>query len=99
MSKKNFTLDAAENLLNATEIAINNMIAEIEKPVDQDITGSARKAELAAIKQTAMDAKELLIVRQDIEQMIKNAKETGSIEEEQDFGGGFAERFSKKLEI
>ena len=42
-----------------------------------------------------MDAKELLVVRQDIEQMIKNAKETGTIEEEQDFGGGFVERFSK----
>lgn len=96
MSDKNFTLQAAENLLRATETAINNMIEEIKQPVDQEVTGSARKAELASIKQTAMDAKELLVVRQDIEQMIKNAKETGTIEEEQDFGGGFAERFSKK---
>ncbi len=96
MSSENFTLEAAENLLRATETAINNMIIEIEKPVDSEVTGSARKAELASIKQTAMDAKELLVVRQDIEQMIKNAKETGGIEEEKDFGGGFAERFSKK---
>lgn len=96
MSDTNFTLTAAENLLRATEKAINNMIEEIEKPVDQEVTGSARKAELASIKQTAMDAKELLVVRQDIEQMIKNARETGTIDEEKDFGGGFAERFSKK---
>ena len=72
------------------------MIIEIEKPVDSEVTGSARKAELASIKQTAMDAKELLVVRQDIEQMIKNAKETGGIEEEKDFNQGFAERFSKR---
>ena len=96
MSNENFTLNAAENLLKATETAINNMIKEIEKPVDSEITGSARKAEWASRKQTAMDAKELLVVRQDIEQMIKNARETGTIEEEQDFGGGFAEKFSKK---
>ena len=96
MSEANFTLTAAVNLLRATEKAINNMIEEIEKPVDQEVTGSARKAELASIKQTAMDAKELLVGRQDIEQMIKNARETGTIDEEKDFSGGFAERFSKK---
>ena len=96
MSENNFTLSAAEDLLRATEKAISNMIEEIEKPVDQEVTGAAREAELASIKQTAMDAKELLIVRQDIEQMIKNARETGTIDEEKDFGGGFAERFSKK---
>lgn len=96
MSDKNFTLEAAQNLLRATETAINNMITEIEKPVDPELNGSGRKAELAAIKQTAVDAKELLVIRQDIETMIKNAQETGTIEEETDFGGGFAEKFSKK---
>jgi len=96
MSDNNFTLKAAQNLLRATETAINNMITEIEKPVDPELNGSGRKAELASIKQTAVDAKELLVIRQDIETMIKNAQETGTIEEEQDFGGGFAEKFSKK---
>ena len=73
MSSNNFTLEAAQNLLRATETAINNMITEIEKPVDPELNGSGRKAELASIKQTAVDAKELLVIRQDIETMIKNA--------------------------
>ncbi len=96
-SKKKFTtLDAAERLLSSMEFAIDNMIQEIRKPVDQELSGSQRKAELQSIKQTAVDAKELIQERQRLEEMIKTLNETGGIEEVQDFSGGFAERFSKK---
>ena len=96
-SKSNFTtLYAAQRLLSSMEFAIDNMIQEIRKPVDQELSGSQRKAELQSIKQTAVDAKELIQERQRLEEMIKTLKETGGINEEQDFSGGFAERFSKK---
>ena len=96
MSKKKFTtIDAAERLMRSMELAINNMIDEVKKPVDPEINGSARKAELTAIKQTATDAKELLVERQRLEQMIKDLKNNGSIEEAKDYSGGFAERYSK----
>lgn len=81
--------------MDSMAIAINNMIEEVKKPVDQEITGSARKAELQSIKQTAVDAKELIIERQRLEQMIKDLETKGGIEEVKDYGGGFAERFSK----
>tara|TARA_R110000824_G_scaffold295448_4_gene483841 strand:+ start:271 stop:507 length:237 start_codon:yes stop_codon:yes gene_type:complete len=77
------------------EQAIDNMIREIKKPVDQEINGSARKAELQSIKQTAIDCKELLIERQKLEQMLKDLSSNGKIEEEVDYSSGFAERFSK----
>ena len=77
------------------EVAINNMIDEIKKPVDPEINGSARKAELQSIKQTATDAKELLVERQRLEQMIKDLKNNGGIEEAKDYSGGFAEKLSK----
>jgi len=77
------------------ESAIDNMIDEIKKPVDPDINGSARKAELQSIKQTATDCKELIVERQRLEQMIKDLSTNGSIEETRDYSGGFAERFSK----
>lgn len=77
------------------EFAINNMIEEIKKPVDQELSGSQRKAELQSIKQTAVDARELIQERQRLEVMIKELKETGGVAEESDFSGGFAERFSK----
>ncbi len=96
MSKKKFkTIDAAKRLMASMESAIDNMIDEIKKPVDPDINGSARKAELQSIKQTATDCKELIVERQRLEQMIKDLSTNGSIEEAKDYSGGFAERFSK----
>jgi hypothetical protein len=77
------------------ENAIDNMILEIRKPVDQELSGSQRKAELQSIKQTAVDARELLQERQRLEEMIKTLMETGEIDEQADFSGGFAEKFSK----
>jgi len=96
MSKTKFTtISAAKRLMSSMESAIDNMIDEIKKPVDPDINGSARKAELQSIKQTATDCKELIVERQRLEQMIKDLSTNGSIEEARDYSGGFAERFSK----
>lgn len=81
--------------MRSMEIAINNMIDEVKRPVDPEAGGSARKAELQSIKQTAVDCKELLVERQRLEQMVKDLKDTGSIEETKDYSGGFAEKFSK----
>jgi hypothetical protein len=89
------TLDAAIKLMDAMAIAIENMIEEVKKPVDQDINGSARKAELQSVKQTAVDCKELIRERQTLEQMIKELSENGKIEDDKDYSGGFAEKFSK----
>jgi hypothetical protein len=89
------TASAAKRLMSSMEQAIDNMISEIKKPVDQEINGSARKAELQSIKQTAIDCKELLIERQKLEQMLKDLSSNGKIEEEVDYSSGFAERFSK----
>jgi hypothetical protein len=89
------TIEASTRLLSSMEVAINNMIDEIRKPVDAELSGSQRKAELQSIKQTATDAKELLIEYQRLEQMVKELKETGEIEGDKDYSGGFAERFSR----
>jgi len=76
-------------------VAIDNMIEEVKRPVDPEAGGAARKAELQSIKQTATDCKELLIERQRLEQMVKDLSENGSIDQDKDYSGGFAERFSK----
>lgn len=81
--------------MESMQVAIDNMIDEIKKPVDPEAGGSARKAELQSIKQTAIDCKELIIERQKLEQMVKELKDNGEIEEQKDYSGGFAERFSK----
>lgn len=89
------TIDAAKRLMASMEAAINNMIEEIKKPVDQELNGAGRKAELSAIKQTALDCKELVVERQRLEQMIKDLSTGGELSSDNDYSGGFAERFSK----
>lgn len=89
------TIEAARRLMLSMEVAINNMIDEVKRPVDPEAGGSARKAELQSIKQTAVDCKELLVERQRLEQMVKDLQSSGSIEEMKDYSGGFAEKFSK----
>ena len=77
------------------EIAIENMIQEIQKPVDQELSGSQRKAELQSIKQTAIDAKELIIEREKLQTLINQLHEHGEITEQKDYSGGFAEQYSR----
>jgi hypothetical protein len=89
------TVSASKSLMKSMEVAINNMIEEIKKPVDPEAGGSARKAELQSIKQTAVDCKELIVERQRLEQMIKELQTNGQIEQAKDYSGGFAEKFSK----
>lgn len=97
MSKNNFTtISASKKLMSSMEEAIENMIQEVKKPIDQEISGSARKAELQSVKQTAIDCKELIIERQKLAEMIKSLEDNGTIEDKKDFGGGFAEKYSKK---
>ena len=48
-SKAKFTtVEAAQRLMRSMEIAINNMIDEVKRPVDPEAGGSARKAETRA---------------------------------------------------
>lgn len=81
--------------MKSMEVAIDNMIEEIKKPVDPEINGSARKAELQSIKQTATDCKDLIVERQRLAQMVKDLETSGEISGARDYSGGFAERFSK----
>jgi len=89
------TIEASKRLMDSMAIAINNMIEEVKRPVDPEAGGTARKAELQSIKQTATDCKELLIERQRLEQMVKDLNQNGAIDDAKDYSGGFAERFSK----
>ena len=93
--KKFSTVDAAKRLILSMQVAVNNMIDEIKRPVDQDSVGSARKAELQSIKQTAVDCKELILEMDRLEQFIRDMEETGKSKESVDYGAGFAEKYSK----
>jgi len=87
---------AGEELLHAMSIAIENITEEIKKPVDKELSGSQRRSELQSIKQSAIDAKDLITEYQKLEQMLKELKKTGQIKDDVDFSSGFSEKFAKQ---
>ena len=89
------TADEMRSFLYAMEGAIRNMVEEIQKPVDPELSGSGRKAELQSIKQTASDTKEMFRMRMEVENMLKELEENGGVGDDRDFSAGFAEEFSK----
>ncbi len=96
MPKAKFTTEGAiDRLMKSMEVAIDNMIEEVKKPVDPEAGGAARKAELQSIKQTAVDCQELIKKYHELSEMKKQIKEDGSIKEEADYTGGWAEKYSK----
>ena len=98
MKKKKFNTAAEmQSFLESMEGAIRNMEEEIKKPVDPDLTGSSRKAELQAIKQTASDCKDMFRMRMETEKMLRELQENGGMEEERDFSAGFAEKYVEKI--
>lgn len=76
--------------------ALSNLISEIRKPVDEELSGSARKAELQSIAIATTDARDMLKTLQELDEMIKTIGEGGGIEDDIDYAGGFAEKFSKR---
>tara|TARA_R110000803_G_scaffold17299_2_gene46753 strand:+ start:38 stop:331 length:294 start_codon:yes stop_codon:yes gene_type:complete len=95
-AKKFNTAIEMRAFLESMEGAIRNMVEEIKKPVDPDLTGSSRKAELQAIKQTAADCKDMFRMRMETENMLRELSEGGQMEEDRDFKAGFAEKYVKK---
>ena len=94
--KKKFSAVVAyEKLLDTMEIAINNMIEEGKKEIDDELTGSQRKAELQSVKMTMVDCDELISSYHKIEQKVKQLKDSGEIAESKDYTGGMAEKYAK----
>lgn len=83
------------DLLESIDKAIKNITEEISKPIDTELSGSQRKAELQAVKQTAMDCSELIKERASIAERIKQLTDEGKLEDDKSFSGGFAESMSK----
>jgi len=95
--KKQFSsVRAGEELLEAMAEAIRNITEEIRRPIDTEQAGAGRRAELKSIKESALDAKELITEYQKLETMIKELKDTGGIEAQRDFSGGLAEQYAKR---
>ena len=92
IEQKFTSADATSRWIAAVETAINNMIEEVAKKPDDTISGSARKAEMQTIRDTALACKELILEREKMMNIMEDMKSGNKIEEEKDFSSSFAER-------
>jgi hypothetical protein len=86
-----------QELLQATQGAIDSYISDIRRGVSAEAEGSARKNELQSIKEAFMNCKDLIVEYEKLEARLKEDHVKGAEEDEaRDFKPGFAEKYAKK---
>ena len=80
----------------SVSFALDNLIKEIRKPVDEELSGSARKAELQSIALATQDAQGMLRTLQELDDTIESLGMGDDLKDDVDFGAGMAEKFAKK---
>ena len=84
-----------QELLSAAKDGINTLIADVRRPIADDVADEKRKSALESKKRAFMDAQEMLAALVSLEAKIK-----GQINEEENqdnnFKGGFSEKYAKK---
>ena len=83
-------------LLSAAKDGIATLIADVRRPIADDVADERRKSALESKKKAFMDAQEMLSALAALENKIKGKE----IEEEDNpntnFKGGFSEKYAKK---
>ena len=87
--------ETLQELLSAAKDGINTLIADVRRPIADDVADEKRKSALESKKKAFMDAQEMLAALVSLEAKIK-----GQITEEENqdnsFKGGFSEKYAKK---
>ena len=87
--------ETLQELLSAAKDGINTLIADVRRPIADDVADEKRKSALESKKRAFMDAQEMLAALVSLEAKIK-----GQINEEENqdnsFKGGFSEKYAIK---
>tara|TARA_R110002012_G_scaffold268958_1_gene452981 strand:- start:1342 stop:1650 length:309 start_codon:yes stop_codon:yes gene_type:complete len=87
--------ETLKELLSAAKDGITTLIADVRRPIADDVADEKRKSALESKKKAFMDAQEMLAALVSLEAKIK-----GQINEEENqdnsFKGGFSEKYAKK---
>jgi hypothetical protein len=84
-----------QELLSAAKDGITTLIADVRRPIADDVADERRKSALESKKKAFMDAQEMLAALVTLENKIKGQQE----EEEtidNNFKGGFSEKYARK---
>ena len=88
--------DTLQELLAAAKHGISTLIADVKRPIADDVADERRKSALESKKKAFMDAQEMLSALATLENKItgKEVEEEGNIDN--NFKGGFSEKYARK---
>ena len=87
--------ETLQELLSAAKHGINTLIADVRRPIADDVADEKRKSALESKKKAFMDAQEMLAALVSLEAKIKG-QITEEENQEANFKGGFSEKYAKK---
>jgi|TARA_R100000664_G_C2759882_1_gene150221 antitoxin (DNA-binding transcriptional repressor) of toxin-antitoxin stability system len=87
--------DTLSELLDAAKEGISTLIADVRRPIADDVADERRKNALESKKKAFMDAQEMMEALVKLDQRMRGEKVKENNNQDNHFKGGAAEKFAK----
>tara|TARA_R100000329_G_scaffold135231_1_gene115512 strand:- start:1544 stop:1840 length:297 start_codon:yes stop_codon:yes gene_type:complete len=91
-----YTEKAIKELIDAAKDGISTLIADVRRPIADDVADERRKSALESKKKAFMDAQEMITALIKLEKQLQSDDVEEQVEDTGHFKGGFSEKFAKK---
>tara|TARA_R110001606_G_scaffold44914_4_gene117164 strand:+ start:2080 stop:2394 length:315 start_codon:yes stop_codon:yes gene_type:complete len=94
---KSYTEQVLSELVEAAKEGIATLIADVKRPIADDVADERRKSALESKKKAFMDAQEMITALVKLDKQINSGEDLDDeVSNENNFKGGFSEKFAKK---
>ena len=94
---KSYTEQVLSELVEAAKEGIATLIADVKRPIADDVADERRKSALESKKKAFMDAQEMITALVKLDKQINSDEDLNDeVSNENSFKGGFSEKFAKK---
>tara|TARA_R100001463_G_C3492890_1_gene218184 strand:+ start:459 stop:767 length:309 start_codon:yes stop_codon:yes gene_type:complete len=96
---RKYTESVLKDLVEAAKEGIETLIADVRRPIADDVADERRKSALESKKKAFMDAQEMIAALVKLDRQINSDEDVSqemSEDEENHFKGGYSEKFAKK---
>lgn len=94
---KSYTEKVLSELVEAAKEGIATLIADVKRPIADDVADERRKSALESKKKAFMDAQEMITALVKLDKQINSGEDLDDeVSNENNFKGGFSEKFAKK---
>jgi antitoxin (DNA-binding transcriptional repressor) of toxin-antitoxin stability system len=94
---KSYTEQVLSELVEAAKEGIATLIADVKRPIADDVADERRKSALESKKKAFMDAQEMITALVKLDKQINSDEDLDDeVSNENSFKGGFSEKFAKK---